>query len=114
MYRVNNNASVVGKNTSDGPFLCGWASPENENHSNLKIIQINTSTTSWNSIYTLNNFKTYFGHDLDYNPYLIMKDSWHKICTAACSDAHSVSEQDLGMDYYVIGESFETSVPWDR
>lgn len=24
------------------------------------------------------------------------------------------SEQDLGMDYYVIGESFETSVPWDR
>lgn len=22
--------------------------------------------------------------------------------------------QDLGMDYYVIGESFETSVPWDR
>lgn len=23
-------------------------------------------------------------------------------------------EQDLGMDYYVIGESFETSVPWDR
>lgn len=24
------------------------------------------------------------------------------------------SNQDLGMDYYVIGESFETSVPWDR
>lgn len=23
-------------------------------------------------------------------------------------------DQDLGMDYYVIGESFETSVPWDR
>lgn len=22
--------------------------------------------------------------------------------------------QDLGMEYYVIGESFETSVPWDR
>ncbi|NXU74306.1 ADAS protein, partial [Oreotrochilus melanogaster] len=21
---------------------------------------------------------------------------------------------DLGLDYYVIGESFETSVPWDR
>uniref|UniRef100_A0A671Q2V6 Alkylglycerone-phosphate synthase n=1 Tax=Sinocyclocheilus anshuiensis TaxID=1608454 RepID=A0A671Q2V6_9TELE len=25
-----------------------------------------------------------------------------------------VCVQDLGMDYYVIGESFETSVPWDR
>lgn len=43
-----------------------------------------------------------------------MKDSWHKISTATCTNAHSVSEQDLGMDYYVIGESFETSVPWDR
>ncbi|NWT60046.1 ADAS protein, partial [Erythrocercus mccallii] len=21
---------------------------------------------------------------------------------------------DLGLDYYIIGESFETSVPWDR
>lgn len=25
-----------------------------------------------------------------------------------------LSMQDLGMDYFVIGESFETSVPWDR
>lgn len=24
------------------------------------------------------------------------------------------SIQDLGLDYYVVGESFETSVPWDR
>lgn len=30
------------------------------------------------------------------------------------TNADNCSEQDLGMDYYVIGESFETSVPWDR
>lgn len=25
-----------------------------------------------------------------------------------------VSEQDLGLEFYVLGESFETSAPWDR
>ncbi|KTG36183.1 hypothetical protein cypCar_00038370, partial [Cyprinus carpio] len=31
-----------------------------------------------------------------------------------CNCVKRLSVMDLGMDYYVIGESFETSVPWDR
>lgn len=69
---------------------------------------------------------SYSSYKLDYNPNLILKDSWpnifrvrswSRVLVVLLRDELTLglfSEQDLGMDYYVIGESFETSVPWDR
>lgn len=44
----------------------------------------------------------------------VSQDTLYCLCLSLTPWVFVLLPQDLGMDYYVIGESFETSVPWDR